>query len=128
MYKDGRPGSRAAWLHTPSDGSFSTAAMEGTKNSEKGLECFGDGDSDDVEVETGSEEKPVRLHRRQRGSSSGGALTGNPGLLTIPGVGPRNLRKLVENGISGVAELKQLYKDKVLYWTLGYSFCSVFSL
>ncbi|PON76984.1 Deoxynucleoside kinase domain containing protein [Trema orientale] len=108
--KDGRPGSRVAWLQTASDGSFSAAAVEGTKTSEKGLEGFGDDGGE--AAETGSEEKPVRLHRRQRGSSNGNALTGNPDLLTIPGVGPRNLRKLVENGISGVAELKQLYKDK----------------
>jgi hypothetical protein len=33
--------------------------------------------------------------------------------MEIPGVGPRNLRKLVEKGIGGVAELKQSYKDKV---------------
>lgn len=69
-----------------------------------------------VEVEG---EKPARLSRRQRGSSGGGgggALLGgnNPDLLAIPGVGPRNLRKLVDNGISGVAELKQLYKEKFL--------------
>uniref|UniRef100_A0A2N9I828 Uncharacterized protein n=1 Tax=Fagus sylvatica TaxID=28930 RepID=A0A2N9I828_FAGSY len=32
--------------------------------------------------------------------------------MEIPGVGPRNLRKLVEKGIGGVAELKQSYKDK----------------
>ncbi|EOY17251.1 P-loop containing nucleoside triphosphate hydrolases superfamily protein isoform 1 [Theobroma cacao] len=61
--------------------------------------------------EEGKEEegKPMRLNRRQKGS---GVLVGSPDLLTIPGVGPRNLRKLVENGIQGVAELKQLYKDK----------------
>uniref|UniRef100_A0A2N9IHY4 Uncharacterized protein n=1 Tax=Fagus sylvatica TaxID=28930 RepID=A0A2N9IHY4_FAGSY len=35
--------------------------------------------------------------------------------MEIPGVGPRNLRKLVEKGIGGVAELKQLYKDKLKY-------------
>lgn len=55
-------------------------------------------------------EKPIRLNRRQKSS---GVLVESPDLLTIPGVGPRNLRKLVENGIQGVAELKQLYKDKV---------------
>ena len=33
--------------------------------------------------------------------------------MEILGVGPRNLRKLVEKGIGGVAELKQSYKDKV---------------
>ncbi|KAK8662989.1 hypothetical protein V6N13_024874 [Hibiscus sabdariffa] len=35
-------------------------------------------------------------------------------LFKILGVEPRNLRKLVENGIQGVAELKQLYKEKLL--------------
>ena len=68
------------------------------------------------------------LHKRQRGSSSGNALTRNLDLLTILGVSPKNLRKLVENGISDIAELKQLYKDKVLLWTLGSSFCSALSL
>ncbi|KAK8613969.1 hypothetical protein V6N13_122350 [Hibiscus sabdariffa] len=32
----------------------------------------------------------------------------------ISGVEPRNLRKLVENGIQGVAELKQLYMEKLM--------------
>lgn len=41
------------------------------------------------------------------------SAAGNPDLLTIPGVGPRNLRKLVDKGFDGVAQLKQLYKDKV---------------
>ncbi|XP_047958181.1 uncharacterized protein LOC125203782 [Salvia hispanica] len=40
------------------------------------------------------------------------SVAGNPDLLTIPGVGPRNLRKLVDKGFDGVAQLKQLYKDK----------------
>jgi predicted flap endonuclease-1-like 5' DNA nuclease len=76
---------------------------------------------DGEEGEKGSEEKPLRLSggggsttgRRQRGSPA--LNVGNPDLLTIPGVGPRNLRKLVEKGIGGLAELKQLYKDKVLF-------------
>lgn len=85
--------------------------MEGTKNTEAGLGCEDGGG--DAGREQGSEEKPQRLSRRQRGSSTGAALAGNPDLLTIPGVGPRNLRKLVEKGIAGVSELKQLYKDKV---------------
>ena len=59
------------------------------------------------------EERPIRLNRRQKGS---GVLVGSPDLLTIPGVGPRNLRKLVDNGIQGVDELKQLYKDKVFFF------------
>ncbi|KAE9614136.1 putative phosphotransferase with an alcohol group as acceptor [Lupinus albus] len=41
-----------------------------------------------------------------------GLSNSNPDLLAIPGVGPRNFRKLVQKGIAGVAELKQLYKDK----------------
>ncbi|XP_071731358.1 uncharacterized protein [Rutidosis leptorrhynchoides] len=68
----------------------------------------------------GDDEKPVKFSRRNRGSLGSGAgggngqmlLPGNPDLLTIPGVGPRNLKKLVENGIGGVAELKKIYKDK----------------
>lgn len=34
-------------------------------------------------------------------------------LLGIPGVGPRNLRKLVDGGLRDLARLKQLYRDKV---------------
>ncbi|XP_047945814.1 uncharacterized protein LOC125223257 [Salvia hispanica] len=56
-----------------------------------------------------SEEK--RLQRRKNGGS-GAVVPGSPDLLTIPGVGPRNSRKLVEKGFEGVAQLKQLYKDK----------------
>ncbi|VAH82398.1 unnamed protein product [Triticum turgidum subsp. durum] len=52
--------------------------------------------------------------RRQRGR--GDAATGSGELLAIPGVGPRNQRKLVEKGFDGVAPLKQLYRDKVLLW------------
>lgn len=33
-------------------------------------------------------------------------------LLGIPGVGPRNLRKLVDGGLRDLARLKQLYRDK----------------
>ena len=43
-------------------------------------------------------------------------------LLSIPGIGPRNLRKLADKGFQGVAQLKQLYKDKVMT-----SFLSMFS-
>lgn len=108
MLKDGLTGSRVAWTHTSSDGSVSVSAENGSESVDGG------------EGEKGLEEKPGRVSgggggsRRQR-SSSGGVVVGNPDLLAIPGVGPRNLRKLVEKGIGGVAELKQLYKDKV-YW------------
>jgi len=37
-----------------------------------------------------------------------------PDLLTVPGIGPRNMEKLVSKGIAKLAELKQLYRDKVL--------------
>ncbi|RYR78864.1 hypothetical protein Ahy_A01g003730 [Arachis hypogaea] len=66
------------------------------------------------EGEDTKEHKPVspRLNRRQRAYSSSSPILPNPDLLAIPGVGPRNLRKLVQKGIAGVAQLKQLYKDK----------------
>ncbi|KAJ7949703.1 Deoxycytidine kinase [Quillaja saponaria] len=116
VFKDGRNGSRASWLHTGTDVSFSTSAVEGVKCSEKG--SGGDNGEEGEKASALSlsvdseEEKPLRLNRRQKGSPNAGVIPGNPDLLTIPGVGPRNLRKLVEKGIDGVAELKQLYKDK----------------
>ena len=107
--RESRSGSRSAWFHTAaSDKGFQVAAVavKSSENLESGNE------NGVVRVE----EKSMRLHRRQKGVSLvGEALLRNPDLLTIPGVGQRNLRKLVENGITGVAELKQLYKDKVLY-------------
>lgn len=108
MLKGGRDGSRTAWLHSGSDGSFVTS-------SEK---CVA-GDNDEESKNMSSlpslvaSEKSLKLNRRHKGSSSSCDLSSNPDLLAIPGVGPRNLRKLVEKGIAGVAELKQLYKDKV---------------
>ncbi|GKV51296.1 hypothetical protein SLEP1_g57964 [Rubroshorea leprosula] len=98
----GLVGVRPAWCHTGRvDGLV--AAVEGLKVSGK------DSSIPTEKGEKGEEDKPMRLNRRHKGSNG---LVGNPDLLTIPGVGPRNLRKLVENGIQGVAELKQLYKDK----------------
>jgi len=55
-----------------------------------------------------------KLNRRQKSSSSTESSSSSPDLLAIPGVGPRNFRKLVQKGIQGVAQLKQLYKDKVV--------------
>ncbi|MCI31487.1 deoxycytidine kinase, partial [Trifolium medium] len=57
-----------------------------------------------------------RLNRRQKASSSSpeSSSPNPPDLLAIPGVGPRNFRKLVQKGIQGVAQLKQLYKDKFI--------------
>lgn len=105
VLKDGRTGSRAAWLHSGSDGSFLTSSDK----------CV-DGDNGEETKSMGSlpsEDKPLKLNRRPKGSPGSCDTPPNPDLLTIPGVGPRNLRKLVEKGIAGVAELKQLYKDKV---------------
>lgn len=67
--------------------------------------------NEDKDREKGKPAPSLRLQRRSNRVSAS-PLPGNPDLLTIPGVGPRNLRKLVDNGIGGVADLKQLYKDK----------------
>lgn len=102
VFKEGRGGSWPKWVHTGSEGSFAASAVEGSKNLEKGLS------EKDVLV---LDEKAARVQRRQKEPAS---VAGNLDLLTIPGVGPRNLRKLVDKGIAGVSELKQLYRDKVL--------------
>lgn len=76
--------------------------------------CAGSSDNGSGEVSPENEgaydgengENMKRVQRRRSGAAV------NPDLLTIPGVGPRNLRKLVEKGFDGVAQLKQLYKDK----------------
>ncbi|CAL1363610.1 unnamed protein product [Linum trigynum] len=87
----------------------SAAAVDGLKS----------GGDDGSEKDDGGEEKEKqqqqqgKISRRQKGSPSGDAVS-NADLLTIPGVGPKNLRKLVEKGLSGMTELKQLYKDKFL--------------
>ncbi|KAI3761082.1 hypothetical protein L1987_51489 [Smallanthus sonchifolius] len=100
VLKENRRGSRVAWFHTSvPDKGVSVSAMN----------C-----EDDSESSGGDGEKSVKLNRRHRGGGGNAQLllAGNPDLLAIPGVGPRNLRKLVENGIGGVAELKKIYKDK----------------
>lgn len=98
----GRSGTWRSWLHSEANGGLSSvnAAGEVVESVE-----------DDSDGEKDKDEKPVRLNRRNRSSSS--ELTGNPDLLKIPGVGLRNQRKLLDNGIGDVAELKKLYKDKV---------------
>lgn len=131
MFKDRRFGSQSAWFHTGSNAIF--AAADGLESSDKGLgeSCAEDGGGEGEKslTEEKTEEKPLRLHRRQKGSSSSASSSGgssvmaeSPDLLTIPGVGPRNLRKLVQKGIGGVAELKQLYKDKVVSFFHFHSF------
>lgn len=54
--------------------------------------------------------------RRRRSLGAGVARQAQeplPDLLTVPGIGPRNMEKLVLKGIAKLDELKQLYRDKV---------------
>ncbi|MCL7025051.1 hypothetical protein MKW94_019490 [Papaver nudicaule] len=96
--------SRPAWFHTNTKDGFQVVSATEGGSSAAAEDC--------------KEEKPVRVTRRQRSTSpsggGGAGLMNSPDLLTIPGVGPRNLRKLVDKGIGGVAELKKLYRDK--FW------------
>lgn len=58
--------------------------------------------------------KPVDRREREGASlDAPSPLSRSLELLAIPGVGPRNLRKLVDKGFEGVDQLKQLYIDKV---------------
>ncbi|KAI3513489.1 hypothetical protein L1887_20823 [Cichorium endivia] len=64
-----------------------------------------------------SQVKPKRLDRVETTSLDDSpnpppVLSGNRDLLKIPGVGPKNLTKLVENNIAGVTDLQKMYKDK----------------
>lgn len=93
----GSPSHRAAW--------FATLAC----NLDKGSHELAVAAENDGDVET--EIARASVQRRRGGGSSIG-VAGGPDLLAIPGVGPRNLRKLVDKGFEGVTHLKQLYKDK----------------
>ncbi|KAL1824926.1 hypothetical protein ACET3Z_011704 [Daucus carota] len=95
-------GSRWAWYCT-----------DATVNDNKACKS---GDGDNVvnkELEKQSSSR-LRFSRRQRGIGTcmPELIASSPDLLAIPGVGPRNLKKLVEKGIGGVADLKQIYKNK----------------
>lgn len=98
-FKDERPvrGVRPAWVHMGSGGAEDMEAV--------------------VEGVAPKEERGRLLRRQKEGPPK-------LDLLEIPGVGPRNRRKLVDKGIAGVAELKQLYRDKVNCCYHGY--CSPF--
>ncbi|KAF8719680.1 hypothetical protein HU200_024424 [Digitaria exilis] len=70
-------------------------------------------DAEAEEAPRGGGSRAAAVERRMRGGSAAAAAVGTSvELLAIPGVGPRNLRKLVDNGFEGVAQLKQLYRDK----------------
>ncbi|XP_043712045.1 uncharacterized protein LOC122660858 [Telopea speciosissima] len=115
VYKEGRSALGTAWFHTKTEGGLPVVVAESSKSSTNDG-SYGDGTSGEGVKEASSvnsESRSLSFQKRQKGSSSSdSALPGNPDLLTIPGVGPRNLRKLVDKGIAGVAELKQLYRDK----------------
>ncbi|EEF35547.1 ATP binding protein, putative [Ricinus communis] len=100
---------RPAWYHTKTEAAAAAAteaAVEGLKSSDGGVEEKGG---------KAEEKGTVRVNnRRQRGGGEVIENNANADLLTIPGVGPKNLRKLVEKGFRGMAELKQFYKDKFL--------------
>ncbi|XP_051139285.1 uncharacterized protein LOC127257054 [Andrographis paniculata] len=89
--------------------SFCTHAGDCVSENDGG-ECVLEADKDEGANNAGNV-KAARVQRRPR--TGGGAMAdGSPDLLTIPGVGPRNFKKLVEKGFEAVAQLKQLYKDK----------------
>ncbi|XP_006654439.2 uncharacterized protein LOC102716131 [Oryza brachyantha] len=74
-----------------------------------------EGDSEDEEGEEDKRRGRAAERRLRAGGSAAAAAVaavGSGELLSIPGVGPRNQRKLVDNGFEGVAQLKQLYRDK----------------
>ncbi|CAL4900912.1 unnamed protein product [Urochloa decumbens] len=106
-----RPGPRPPpWLR------FGGAGGGGSR---RGLLCSAEaarrgGDGEEAEAEEARRGGGTRAaaERRMRGGGAAAAVGTSVELLAIPGVGPRNLRKLVDNGFEGVAQLKQLYRDK----------------
>lgn len=119
---------RPAWYCTVAGGQEGSVVTAAALAAGEGVRSSGDEDEEGIgeKSEKGAEEKAVRLSRRQKGT--GGDVEGNADLLIIPGVGPKNLRKLVEKGFTGMAELKQFYKDKVMvivfvnfeFWCSGF--------
>ncbi|KAF3793196.1 Deoxycytidine kinase [Nymphaea thermarum] len=135
VYKEGTRVAGAAWLHgrpdAPCAASSKEEALSGAGKETEFEEVEGAAEEEKAKegVLGGRQQKRLYKERRQRSSSSSSSsspslcppgpacaglagLQGSADLLTIPGVGPRNLRKLVDNGIEGVADLKQLYRDK----------------
>lgn len=87
--------------------------------SSTGEDVFRAGEAFSGEVENEAEEElsgeKARGERRRRGvvSPSRPSPTEWRDLLTVPGIGRRNMEKLVAKGIARLDELKQLYRDKV---------------
>ncbi|XP_038980707.1 uncharacterized protein LOC103712254 [Phoenix dactylifera] len=122
LLRQAREPSSAAWLHGKRARDLRVA--EGLRNREKGEVLDGSREEEEVvEGEKKSQEPQQQqqqsgavnnrvVERRQKGGGSDGTPVANLELLMIPGVGPRNPRKLVDKGFSGVSQLKQLYRDK----------------
>ncbi|GJP42592.1 hypothetical protein CLOM_g2139 [Closterium sp. NIES-68] len=88
-------------------------------DSSTGAAEAGSGDASEAKEEV---RKTVLVVRRRRAGGVGLAAFGSEGdgvvlsdLLTVPGVGPRNLEKLKARGFSEVASLTQLYRDKFAF-------------
>lgn len=123
-----------AWSHGGGERGF--RAAEGLRNREKG-ECVSGfdveerGKAEEKGEEVGEGERKAlegheRVERRVRSGGFNAPPAESVELLTIPGVGPRNLRKLMDKGYSGVAKLKQLYRDKVCGHFLPIYLCNLF--
>lgn len=110
LLRRAREPSSAAWLHGES--ARGLRAAEGSRNREKG--GILDGSREEVVEREGKSQEPLQqqqqsgavnnrvVDRTQRGGGSNDTPVRNLELLMIPGVGSRNLRKLVDKGFSGV--------------------------
>ncbi|KAL0925972.1 hypothetical protein M5K25_004352 [Dendrobium thyrsiflorum] len=67
------------------------------------------GDEEDGTHEDGKSRSCVTHSQRRRGENSTSAKVANVDLLMIPGVEPKNLRKLEDKEFRGVSQLKKLY-------------------
>ncbi|CAL5095098.1 unnamed protein product [Urochloa decumbens] len=104
-----RPGPRPPpWLRFGAAGGARRGLLCSTEAARRG----GDGEEAEAEEARRGGGTRAAAERRMRGGGAAAAVGTSVELLAIPGVGPRNLRKLVDNGFEGVAQLKQLYRDK----------------
>ncbi|KAJ1263046.1 hypothetical protein BS78_09G154600 [Paspalum vaginatum] len=109
----GSPALRLAAARRPGPRPPPWLRFGGWGEARRGLLCSAEaarrgGGGEDAEAEEGRRGRAASERRARGGSAVGASVE----LLAIPGVGPRNLRKLVDNGFEGVAQLKQLYRDK----------------
>ncbi|CAI5475754.1 unnamed protein product [Closterium sp. Yama58-4] len=95
------------------------AAKAHSEGSSSGATEAASGDASEAKEEV---RKTVLAVRRRRAGGLGLAGFGSDGdgivwsdLLTVPGVGPRNLAKLKARGFREVANLTQLYRDKFAF-------------